>query len=125
MWTQRVTSLASALPRARKEAAREVPAKGQVGYPPGVTADAQLGYSVMAYQNAAILFGLCEGDSSILVRLAGTCATAHPRGRAELTRRANVEDCPCCTRSTHIAVPTRYSVGEFPKEKARGVSLST
>ena len=44
-------------------------AQGRVGYPPGVTTDAQLGCSVAAYQSAGILFCFCEGDGPILVRL--------------------------------------------------------
>ena len=87
-----------------------------MGYPSSFTADAQLGYSMMAYQSAASLFGSREGCSSFLVRLEGTCTRAHPGGGP---------NCPCCARPTHVAAPARYAVGELSKEKARGVFLRT
>ena len=43
----------------------------------------------MAYQSAAILVGLREGDSSAPVRLDGTRTRAHP-GEAKLAQRAKV-----------------------------------
>ena len=49
----------------------------QVGYRPGEATDAQLGFSVAAYLSAAALFGRCEGDGRILVRIFGTSPRAH------------------------------------------------
>ena len=46
--------------------------------------------------------------------------------RPEETRtrpKADVGYCSCFTKSTHIAAPSRYAVGEFSPRKARGVSL--
>lgn len=40
-------------------------AKGQVGYPPTISAVAKLGYSVMAYQSSDNLFDSCDGDGSM------------------------------------------------------------
>ena len=57
--------------------------------------DAQPGYSVMAYQSAAIPFGSCEGDSSALVRLEGARTRAHPGGKTELAQRAKMGYCLC------------------------------
>ena len=58
---------------ARKATAREVieflRTKGQVGYPLSTATDSQLGYSVMAYQSADVLFGAREGDGSISFEL--------------------------------------------------------
>lgn len=60
-----MATLESIPPGVRWAAAREVmvahQAKGQVGYPPSIATDAQLGFSVLAYQSAAVLFGLRKG----------------------------------------------------------------
>ena len=95
---------------------------GQMGYPPNVTTDARRGYSVVANQSGAILFGSREGDSRILVRIVGTCTRARPRGRGDLAHRATVGYCPCCTRPTQIAAPSRNGDGAFIPEQARGRS---
>ena len=120
--SQRLTKLDSTPPGARKAAIREVMealrARGQVAYPPSATTHARPGYSVMAYKGAAIHFGSREGGE-------GACTRAHPGGRNGLAQRARVGNCPCCTRPTHVAVPTRYAVGEFSKERARGLALRT
>ena len=91
-WSQRATTLASTPPVVRKAAVREVMkvlrARGQVGSRPSVATDAQLRFSVMAYQSASMLFVSRDGDFAILVRFEGTCASAHSWGRAELAQRA-------------------------------------
>ena len=58
------------------------------------------------------------------VRIGGTCLRAHRAGEeADITQRAKVGCFPRCTRPTHIAVPARYEVGEFPPQKGREISL--
>ena len=84
-----------------------IKAKGQMSYPPGITTDAQLEFWVMEYQGAEILSAPREGAGSILVRLEGSCARAHPGAKNELARRAEAGYGPCCARATHIAVPAR------------------
>ena len=44
-------------------------ARGLAGYPPSITADAQLGFSLTGNQGAEVLFGPCGGNGAILVRL--------------------------------------------------------
>ena len=97
---------------------------GQAGYPPSVAADAHLGFSVMAYQSAEVLFGRCLGQGSVPVRVAGSGARA-PQGskKDDITQRAKVGYCPRCARSSHVAAPPRYVVGEFYGHKARGIQL--
>ena len=108
--------------RDRRASAREViespGAGGKGGFPPSITADAQLGYSVMACQSGGILPESCVGDGSIFVRLEG-----HSGAKNELGRRARVGFCPCCTQATHSAVPSRYTVGGFPSDRAHGLQL--
>ena len=78
LYSRMVSDLDATPPGIRKAEFREVvkaPRRpGQVGYPLSVAADAHLGFSVMAYQSAEVLFDRCEGVGHCLVRLAGTCA---------------------------------------------------
>ena len=66
---QETTNLGVIPPAARESSARgvmeSVRAKGQVGYPPTISAVAKLGYSVMAYQSPDNLFDSCDGDGSM------------------------------------------------------------
>ena len=97
--------------------------KGQVCYPPSVATDAQLGFSVIAYQSAELLFDRREGCGRILARSVGTCARAHKASKdVDITQRARASFCPCCAKPTHIAVPSRYAAGEFSLSKAWGNS---
>ena len=99
---------------------------GQAGCPPGVATDAQSGLPVMAYQSAELLLGQRGGSGYVLIRMEGACARAHKAGKhAGSAQRAKVRYCPCCTRPTHIAAPSRYVVGEFPPPKDGGISLRT
>ena len=126
-WAQGVTSLNSTPAAARKDPAREVMevlrTKGQVGHPPGISTDAQLGCSAMAYQIAEILPGYFEGDGSILVRLSGSCARSHPGAKHKSAQRPEVGCCRCCTKAMHIAEPSRNKAGVFPHYKAHGSQL--
>ena len=85
-------------PAARKVSARGImeflSATRQVGFPRSIRTYPQLGYSVAACRSADFLFGSCEGDGSIFVRLEGNCA--------------------------HIAVLSGYSVGAFSVGEPRG-----
>ena len=112
---KKATTLNSTPPAAREASAREIiaflKAKGQVGCPSSITTDAQLGYSEMARQSAEIPFCTCGRDGSILVRLEGS-----PTRQGCV--RARVAYSPCCAKATHIAVPARCDVGEFPNKKA-------
>ena len=60
-----VSALDATPPGIRKPGYRQVMeamrCPGQVGYPPSVATDAQLGFSVMAYHSAEVLSGRCEG----------------------------------------------------------------
>lgn len=47
------------------------------------------------------------------MRFEGTAANAHAAPKADLTRRARVGYCPCCTRATYSATPPRCELGEF------------
>ena len=97
---------------------------GQVGYPLREATDAQLGFSVVAYQSAELLFDRREGNGRISVRLVGTRTWAHKaRKEADITHRAKVGLRPCCTRPTHVAAPSRYLVGGRPSSRAEGISL--
>ena len=82
-----------------------------------------MGFSVTAYQLAATLFGSCECDSHIIVRIEFTCTRAYQGGRTDLAQRAKVGYRPCFTRPTHIAAPARYLSVEFSPERARGLFL--
>ena len=85
---------------------------GQVGLPPSVATDAQLGFSVIAYQSAELLFDRREGCGRILARLVGTCARAHKASKdVDITQRARAGFCPCCATLTHIDDPPWYKLG--------------
>ena len=99
------------------------PIPGRAGYPPSVVTDAHLGYSVMAYQHGANVFGSREGASRSLVRIEGTCARVNPEGGSGSAKCAKAGYCLYCARSTQIAAPTRYDVGAPVPGKARGFSL--
>ena len=75
-WPQRVAFLSSTPPAAEGASVREVMeflrARRQEEYPPIIATEAQLGYSVTACQSKEILFGPCEGDGLILVRIEGS-----------------------------------------------------
>ena len=79
LYTPLVPDLDASPPGTSKAGFREVMealrSPGQPGCPPSVATDTQLGFSVMAYQSAEVLFG------HILVRLLGTCARAPKAGR--------------------------------------------
>ena len=121
-WAQRATSLSSTPPAARKASVREVmefvQVKGEAGYPPRSATDAQLGYSVTAYQSAEILFGPCEGEELILARIEGSRTRDHSGPKSGLAQRAKERNWPCCARATQIAAPSRRKAGEFSKVKA-------
>ena len=53
----------------------------QVSSPPSVATDAQLGFSLMAYQSTGVPFDRCGEVGHILVRLSGTSARARQGGR--------------------------------------------
>ena len=105
-WAERATSLNSTPPGDRKAPAREkmefLKAKGQVGYQPSITTDAQLGNSEMANQSAEILLGFRKGDGSTLVRREGSCARAHQGAENAAAQRAKEGCRPCCTKATHL-----------------------
>ena len=108
----------------RRDAMAVILCKVQVGYRPSVVAGAQLGFPVMAYQSAELLIGQREDSGRILVRIESTCSRARMSEKnAETAQRAKVGYCPCCTRPTHIAAPSRYVVGEFAPSNHRGNSL--
>ena len=128
VYSQWASDLDATPPGIRKAGFREVlevlrgPVKG--GYPPSVATDAHLGFSVMAYRSAEVLFGRCEGQGRILVRLVGTCSRAHQgRKKEDIAQPAKVEYCPCCARPAHVALPSCYAAGEYSGHKARGVQL--
>ena len=126
--SQMVADSDTAPPSIRKAGFREVVevlrCPGEVGYPPGVATDAQLGFSAMAYQPAEMLFGRREEGGYISVRLQGTCARAHQGGqKGDMTQRAKAGYRPCCTRPTHVAAPSRYMAGEYSGRKAHGIQL--
>ena len=44
----------------------------------------------------------------------GTCTQAHQGSKkGDITQRADVGYCPCCTRPAHVAAPSRYVTGGF------------
>ena len=77
----------------------------------------------MACPSGELPLGQREGSGRILVRIEGACTREHKAGNnAEITQRAKVGRCPCCTRPTHIAVPLRYVVGESREISLWGIS---
>ena len=127
-YSQRVCNLGATLPGIRQAGHREVAevirSPGQVGYPPSVATDAQLGFPVMAYQSAELLSGRCEGDGNILARLVGARARAQKaNNHVDVAQRAKVGFCLCCSKPTHVAAPVRRSVGEYSFYKARCMFL--
>ena len=77
----------------------------------------------IAYQSAELLFDRRDGRGRIFARLVETCARAHEASKdVDITQRARVGFCPRCAKPTHIAVPSRYAVGEFSLPKAWGIS---
>ena len=97
---------------------------GQVGNPPSIATNAHLGFPVMAYQSAEVLFGRCEGHGGSLVRVVGTCARAHLWSKKDdVAQRAKVGYCPSGARPTYVAAPSRYVVGEFFANKAQRIQL--
>ena len=127
LYSQKVSDLNATPPGSRKAGFREVMealrCPGQVGCPPSVATDAQKGFPVMAHQSAEVLFDRRYGDGRILVRHTGTCARAHRGRQAEMTQRAKVGHCSCCTRLTHVAVLPRYKAGEYSGHKAHEIQL--
>ena len=127
LFSQMVSDLGGAPPGIRKAGFREVVevlrSPGQVGCPPGIATDAQLGFSGTAYQFLEVLFDRCGGDGHFLVRLTGACARTRQGGQGELTQRAKDGYCPCRTRPIHEAAPSRYTAGEFSGHKANGIQL--
>ena len=126
IFSQMIFDLGAIPPGMRMAGFREVmeglrsPAK--VGYPPSVATDAQLGCSVAAYQSAEVRFERCEGGGRILVRVTGSRTRAHKGSQqGDIAQRAKGEYCLCCTRPAHIAVPSRYQVGEYSARKASGI----
>ena len=95
-YSQRVSDLGATSPGIRRaglgEVVEVIRCPGQVGFPPSVATDAQLGYSVMAYESAEALFGRCEGDGRILARIIGTCASPqrYQRGRYDPARKGGL-----------------------------------
>ena len=71
-YSQRVFDLGATHPGIRGAGFREVMevlrGPGKAGYPPSLATDSQLGFSVMAYRLAELLFGRCGGDGHISVR---------------------------------------------------------
>ena len=118
------TTLTSTPPTARRASAKEIMAflgaRGQVGYPPGITTGAQRGNPIMAYRRAEFPFGSCEAEGSISVRSEGSWARAHLGAKNELAQRAKAANCPRSKGATHIAKPTQYKAGELPNAKASG-----
>ena len=92
-------------------------AERQAGYPSINATDAQRGNSAMAYHSADVLSGSREGDGSILVLTEGTHARADAGLQSELAQRGKVGCCPRFTKATRNAVPPRYQVGGFSKDK--------
>ena len=72
VYSQRVSDLDAASPGIRKAGSREMVvvlrSPGQAGYPPSIATDAHLGFLVMAYQSAEVLFDRCEGQGCIHLR---------------------------------------------------------
>ena len=81
IYSQRASDRDAAPPGIRRADFREamdVPrCPGQVGFPPSVAADTQLGSSTIAYRSAEALFGRCEGGGCILVLITGSRTREH------------------------------------------------
>ena len=73
---QKATSQRAPPPADRKASVRKVieflRSRGQVGYTPTISTEAQSGYSVMARRSHEVLFDSCGGDGSIPVHFEGT-----------------------------------------------------
>ena len=114
-------TLASTPPRVRKGAVREVMevfrAKGQVGYLPSVATDAQLSFSAMTYQSAAILSGRATG-----IPLSSLDSKARARGPTPGGGMTWPSGPKWVIIRAARGPPARYAAGEFPKDKGRGPS---
>ena len=84
IYSQMAPDPVAARPGIRKagnhEVAEVLRSRGQAGHPPSVATDAQLGFTVTAYQTAEVLFSRCGGGGHAVVRPTGTCARAQKGG---------------------------------------------
>ena len=69
---------------------------------------------------ADILFGLREGDGSILARIEDTCAPVDAGPKSEIARRARVRIWSRCANATHVAVQARYEDEGLQSRRERG-----
>ena len=93
----------------------------QIGLPTSLNTDSQLGWSVYSYMSPEVLFDICEGDRSILLKIDGYCSKGHSAsGEAQ---RAKVGLRPCCAVATHVFVPPVYSVGRPDRKKNNSTAL--
>jgi len=126
-WSELIPGPGNTPPAVRKVNFREalmlLESPLQLGLPATIETDACLGWAVYAYQSAEVLLERCERAKEILVRIVGSCSKGHMAVKREVTQRAKVGYCPCCTVATHILIPPSYAVGRFDQNKYRGLRL--
>ena len=122
------TQAASSPPARRKTSVRDVlaflHARGQIGFPPSMNADAKLGFPRTVYQSAMVARNSREARELALIRLARATSRSHPAPEADSAQREQVGYCPCCTRATHVAVPPTYSFGRGPLAEMARVGIA-
>ena len=65
-------------------------------------------------------FGSCGAEAYVLWRVVGQHSRAHGQtgSKTQISQRAKVGFCPCCSSVSHIAIPGSYKLGAFfaPKD---------
>ena len=102
-----MASVESSPPPLRKAGVREIleglPAAGQVGGPPSMNTDANLGFCSVGYQISEVAFAQCDIKGNILVRLASRTSRRRQGNKKDLGQRAEVIYWPCCATVTQCA----------------------
>ena len=123
--TNYATSAKRTPPAMREPSIRELmlsfEVQGQVGYPPTMSTDADLGYSPAGNRSAVIAGAKRDAGKLILARLGRTVVEAHTAPKPSPRQRAKSGYCSCCTRATRAAIPPRCEPGEFSRPKERGL----
>ena len=76
--------------------------RGRIGYSPTMHADAPLGLSRIAYQNAEIAMAKCDAGSFPLARFGAAVPGVRNAPKMERVRGAKVGYCTCCVCAAHF-----------------------
>ena len=98
-------------------------ARGQIGFPASMHADACLGYSATGYQSWGVAYNVLEARKFDLIRPAGPASQGR-NAKGILTQKAKAGFCPCCVQATRIANATSIQSGEYSPLKELGMQPS-